>query len=55
MPYNLNMRFFSAFLIVCPAVLAQKPPFDVHAMMRLARISEHQLSPDGAKVAFTVQ
>jgi dipeptidyl aminopeptidase/acylaminoacyl peptidase len=34
---------------------AQKAPFDFQAMMKLARISDHQLSPDGQKVAFTVQ
>ncbi|MFB3830016.1 MAG: prolyl oligopeptidase family serine peptidase [Bryobacteraceae bacterium] len=33
---------------------AQKPPFDVNAMMKLARISEPQISPDGRTVAFTV-
>ena len=35
--------------------LAQKQPFDAQAMMRLARISDPQLSPDGRTVAFTVQ
>ncbi len=34
--------------------LAQKPPFDVNAMMKLARIGEPQVSPDGRTVAFTV-
>ncbi|MEZ5352661.1 MAG: S9 family peptidase [Bryobacteraceae bacterium] len=34
---------------------AQKLPFDAQAMMRLVRISEHQISPDGTQVAFTVQ
>lgn len=34
---------------------AQKLPFDVDAMLKLARISEPQLSPDGKLVAFTVQ
>jgi len=40
-------------LAVLP-VWGQKP-FDVHAMLQLARISDHQLSPDGIRVAFTVQ
>ncbi|HTS77663.1 MAG TPA: S9 family peptidase [Bryobacteraceae bacterium] len=35
--------------------LAQKPTFDVQMMMRLSRISEPVLSPDGRSVAFTVQ
>ncbi|HLH00461.1 MAG TPA: S9 family peptidase [Bryobacteraceae bacterium] len=34
---------------------AQKQPFDVQALMKIARISEPQLSPDGKTVAFTVQ
>ena len=37
------------------AAFAQKPAFTVEAMMKLARISEPQLSPDGKTVAFTVQ
>src|SRR5579871_408456 len=48
------MRFLLAF--ACAATLvAQKQPFDVQAMMKLARISEPALSPDGKAVAFTVQ
>ncbi len=42
------------FLMVSP-LAAQKQPFDVQAMLRIARISEPQLSPDGKTVAFTVQ
>ena len=34
---------------------AQKQPFDVQALLKIARISEPQLSPDGKTVAFTVQ
>lgn len=36
-------------------LFAQKQPFDVTAMLKIARISELQLSPDGKSVAFTVQ
>jgi Tol biopolymer transport system component len=34
---------------------AQKRPFDVNALMRLSRISDPEISPDGRSVAFTVQ
>lgn len=39
---------------VTPAFCA-KAPFTVDALMRLARIDEPQLSPDGQSIAFTVQ
>jgi dipeptidyl aminopeptidase/acylaminoacyl peptidase len=48
------MRIFLA-LLLCVCAFAQKQPFDVQTMMRLSRISEPQLSPDGRMVAFTVQ
>jgi len=45
-----------ALLVACVSSLfAQKQPFDVQTMMKLSRISEPQLSPDGKLVAFTVQ
>jgi dipeptidyl aminopeptidase/acylaminoacyl peptidase len=50
-----------ALVLACAAPLlvqksfAQKQPFDVLTMLKLARISEPQLSPDGKLVAFTVQ
>jgi dipeptidyl aminopeptidase/acylaminoacyl peptidase len=34
---------------------AQKKPFDVNALLRLSRISDPQISPDGRSVAFTGQ
>lgn len=53
------LRFARTAWLLCPLLLptldAQKPAFDVEAMMKLARISEPQLSPDGRTVAFTVQ
>ena len=43
-------------LAVCAVALsAAKLPFSVEAMMKIHRISEPQLSPDGKVVAFTVQ
>jgi dipeptidyl aminopeptidase/acylaminoacyl peptidase len=49
------MHRFVLFFLLSGALLAQKAPFDVYALMRLARISDPQLSPDGKLVAFTVQ
>jgi len=47
----------SSWLILALAtgLLAQKQPFDVNALMKVARISEPQVSPDGKTVAFTFQ
>src|SRR5216683_1636103 len=42
-------------LAICSAASAQKLPFDAQALMRVARISDPQLAPDGRTVAFTVQ
>ncbi len=42
------------FLAVTP-LFAQRPTFDVHALLRLARIGDPQIAPDGRAVAFTVQ
>ncbi len=47
---------FAAVLALCAAsVSAQKLPFTVEAMLKLSRIGEPALSPDGKIVAFTVQ
>ena len=48
------MRFVLALLFGA-SLFAQKQPFDVQTMLRLARISEPALSPNGRQVAFTVQ
>lgn len=51
-------RVFILFvvLLLCAAgEIAAKQPFDVHALLKVARISDPQLSPDGRLVAFTVQ
>ena len=49
------VRAISLLLLALPAAWAQRAPFDVQALMRVARISDPQLSPDGRMVAFTVQ
>src|SRR5580700_9695561 len=43
------------FLLFSAGLAAQKQPFDVQALLKIARIEEPQLSPDGKTVAFTVQ
>jgi dipeptidyl aminopeptidase/acylaminoacyl peptidase len=43
------------FLLFSASLAAQKQPFDVQALLKIARIEEPQLSPDGKTVAFTVQ
>ncbi len=49
-------RVPAAFVLLLAASLAaQKQPFDVQALLKIARIQEPQLSPDGKTVAFTVQ
>src|SRR5271168_878105 len=42
---------------LCAAALAsaQKPVFDVQALLKISRISDPQLSPDGKTVSFSVQ
>ena len=47
--------FLLSLLFTVPLLLAQKQPFDVTAMMQLARLSDPQISPDGLNVAFVVQ
>src|SRR5690348_10280802 len=42
-------------LLFCSILVAQKLPFDAQALMKIARIDDPQLSPDGRTVAFTVQ
>jgi dipeptidyl aminopeptidase/acylaminoacyl peptidase len=49
------MRTSSVLFLLAASLTAQKLPFDVQAIMKIARISEPQLAPDGKTVAFTVQ
>lgn len=48
-------RMFCTLVVFAPMLAAQKQPFDVLALLKIARISEPQLSPDGKMVVFTVQ
>lgn len=48
------MRICVLFLGFAASLLAQKAPFTAEAMMKIARISEPQISPDGKNLAFTV-
>ncbi len=44
-----------AWLCLTALASAQKPAFDVQALLQIARISDPQLSPDGKTVSFSVQ
>jgi dipeptidyl aminopeptidase/acylaminoacyl peptidase len=48
-------RFLVLLALAAVSLPGQKRPFDVDGMLRIQRISEPQLSPDGKLVAFTVQ
>lgn len=56
MPLFRRCRRVVLLTLVCVVGIAfgQKKPFDLTAMLRLNRISDPQLSPDGKMVAFTV-
>jgi len=43
------------FALACVCLAQAQRPFDVQAMLQIARVSDPQLSPDGRTVAFTVQ
>lgn len=51
----LLARTFAIISLLTASLAAQKQPFDVQALLKIARISEPQLAPDGKTVAFTVQ
>ena len=48
-------RLSGAVLLTAVSLWAQKLPFDARSMLKIQRIAEPQLSPDGKMVAFTVQ
>jgi len=45
----------AGILLVASTLFAQKQPFDASALLKIARISDPRISPDGKLVAFTVQ
>ena len=49
------MKRIACVLLAAAAVHAGSRPFDVNALLKIQRISEPQISPDGKQVAFTVQ
>ena len=52
---RIVLAFLCISAVYVPALTAQKQPFTVDTMLKLARISEPVLSPDGTQVAFTGQ
>ncbi len=52
---RVTVRRACVWLMFASALAAQKKPFDINALLRLSRISDPQISPDGRSVAFTVQ
>src|SRR5438105_10226871 len=55
LPPIVCRRCATLLISCCALASAQKLPFDVQALMKVARISDPQLAPDGRTVAFTVQ
>ena len=51
----LLLRSCSLVMLLAASLAAQKLPFDVQALLKIQRIMEPELSPDGKTVAFTVQ
>ncbi|MGI8742982.1 MAG: prolyl oligopeptidase family serine peptidase [Bryobacteraceae bacterium] len=49
------LRAACALVLFLFTLYGQKQPFDVQAMLKIARISEPRISPDGKLLAFTVQ
>src|SRR4051812_45755764 len=51
----LRTSWACVLCLVAAPLHAQKLPFDVQALLKMARLGEPQLSPDGKLIAFTVQ
>ena len=52
---DMGFRIICCWAAIASCAFAQKAPFDFQAMMKLKRVGDPQISPDGKKVAFTVQ
>ena len=52
---QIMVRAITLGLVLAASSWAQKAPFDIQALMKVQRIGDPQLSPDGATVAFTAQ
>ena len=50
----MRRRCAALFVLTALSCLGQKQPFDVDALLKLQRIADPQLSPDGKTIAFTV-
>ena len=48
-------RALAIALLLSASVFADKQPFDIHALLKLARISDPLISPDARMITFTVQ
>src|SRR6185295_6516122 len=42
------------FLSLCPLVAAQDRTYTIEALLRVRRVGDSQISPDGKRVAFTI-
>jgi dipeptidyl aminopeptidase/acylaminoacyl peptidase len=49
------MRTVLLVIALAAGLYGQKQPFDVDALLKIARIGDPQIAPDGRRVAFTVQ
>src|SRR5688572_18700950 len=49
------MRYLVALAVTALALAQPRQPLDIDGLLKIARISEPALSPDGKMVAFTVE
>src|SRR5208283_3112913 len=54
--YNSGMplRWLTSLALLCALLPAQKAPFTAEALLKIKRIADPQISPDGQWVAFSV-